>query len=383
MGVEVVRYNYRLRPGRLAECALLDEWHRCRFLWNEAVHQQNAGAKPTFGKLSALLTRARKDSSWLRAESQVAQQQTLRTYARALDDSFRIKGRGRPRCKARKKALPSLEYTRRGFTLREGRLVPAKGVSIAVVWSRELPSEPSSVRITRDALGHWYASFVVTRDNVPLPDAPEGSAIGVDRGVSRTATTTDERFDLPHRQHRTRCAAELAKAQRTMARRRRGKGTTPSKGYRQANKKAARIQRKAAARTKHEARVWVRRVVEHHGLIAVEDFRPRFLARSTMAGKRADAEIAATKRELVERGRRAGRKVALVRPAYTSMTCSRCFVRAKQPLGLEQRIFRCPACGYSGCRDRNGEVLAVAERGHTGVDNVRQADHLLGGAVAV
>ncbi|OOL28454.1 transposase [Rhodococcus rhodochrous] len=385
MGVEVVRYNYRLRPGRLAERALLDEWHRCRFLWNEAVHQQKAGAKPTFGKLSALLTRARKDSSWLRAGSQVAQQQTLRTYARALDDSFRITGRGRPRCKARKTTAPTLEYTRRGFTVREGRLVLAKGVSIAVVWSRELPSEPSSVRITRDALGQWYASFVVTRDRVPMPDAPEGSAIGVDWGVSRTATTTDERFDLPHRQHRTRCAAELAKAQRTMARRHRGRGRTPSNGYRRARKRAAKIQQKAAGRTRHEAQAWARRVVAHHAVIAVEDFRPRFLARSTMARKAAVAAIAATKSELVERGRRAGRKVVLVRPAYTSMTCSRCFARAKQPLGLEQRIFRCPACGYSGCRDRNaaGVVLAVAERGHTGVDDVRQADHLLGGAVAV
>ncbi len=152
-GIEVVRYNYRLRPGSTAERTLLDEWHRCRFLWNEAVHQNKSGAKLTFGKLSKQLTASRKQSSWLRAGSQVVQQQTLRTYARALDASFTVKGRGRPRFKARKKTLPSLEYTRRGFTLRDGRLVLAKGVSIPVVWSRQLPSEPSSVRITRDSLG--------------------------------------------------------------------------------------------------------------------------------------------------------------------------------------------------------------------------------------
>ena len=35
---ETVRYSYRLRPGAMAERALLEEWHRCRFLWNEAVY---------------------------------------------------------------------------------------------------------------------------------------------------------------------------------------------------------------------------------------------------------------------------------------------------------------------------------------------------------
>jgi hypothetical protein len=40
---EKVRYTYRLRPCARAERALLDEWHRCRFLWNEAVHQQKSG----------------------------------------------------------------------------------------------------------------------------------------------------------------------------------------------------------------------------------------------------------------------------------------------------------------------------------------------------
>lgn len=76
---EVVRYKFRLRPGVQAQRSLIGEWHRCRFLWNEAVHLQRSGARPTFGKLSKLLTRERSRNSWLREGSQVAQQQTLRT----------------------------------------------------------------------------------------------------------------------------------------------------------------------------------------------------------------------------------------------------------------------------------------------------------------
>ncbi|WP_330250884.1 transposase [Nocardia sp. NBC_00565] len=354
-------------------------------LWNEAVHQQKSGGRPTFGALSKLLTAARGGSVWLREGSQVAQQQTLRTYAQALAQSFTVKGRGRPVFKPRKTTELSLEYTQRGFSLRDGRLVLAKGVSIPVVWSRELPSAPTSVRVFRDSLGHWYASFIVRRTVDPAPVAE--SAIGIDWGVCVTATATDPSFDLPYRGHRARCAAELARSQRKMARRRRGKRGPQSKGYQRAACEATKLHKKAARQTQHDSRVWAKSVVDHHGLIAVEDFTPKFLAKSTMARKAADAAIGAAKRELIERGVRAGRRVVLVRPAYTTMTCSRCFARAKQQLELAERIFRCWACGFTACQDRNAArvILAVAERGHTRVDDVRQFDHLprVAGGVAV
>ncbi|MEU7140305.1 transposase [Nocardia sp. NPDC046473] len=377
---EVVRYTYRLRPGVEAERALLAEWGRCRFLWNEAVHQQKSGARPTFSKLGKLLTRARARNEWLRDGSQVAQQQTLRTYARAHDQSFKIRGRGRPVFKSRKKALPSLAYTLRGFSIRDGRLLLPKGVSISVVWSRELPSEPRSVRITRDSLGHWYASFVVRREVETVPIAEPG--IGIDWGVSTTATTTDTEFDLPFLGHRKRCAAELAKAQRRMARRRCGKRGPQSRGYQWAARQVVKLHKKAARQTQHDSRVWAKRVVAEHGLIAVEDFKPKFLAKSTMARIAADA----AKRALIECGVRAGRRVVLVQPAYTTMTCSDCFARAKR-LDLCEKVFRCPECGYTAGRDRNAArvILVVAERGHSSVEDVRQAGHLLrvGGSVAV
>jgi putative transposase len=92
-----------------------------------------------------------------------------------------------------------------------------------------------------------------------------------------------------------------------------------------------------------------------------------------MARKAADAAIGAAKRELIERGVRAGRKVVLVPPAYTTMTCSECFARAKQRLGLAERVFRCEHCGYTADRDRNAArtILATVDPDRAGVDDVR------------
>lgn len=367
-----MRYAYRLRPGRKALRALTDEWHRCRWLWNECVRLQRDGHRPTMKTLGAELTAARARTPWLREGSQVAQQQTLRTYDQALRHSFQVTGRGRPMMKKRRGSRPSLGYTRRGFSVRDGRLVLPKGVSIPVVWSRDLPSEPTSVRVYQDSLGHWYASFVVRRECEVLPEADGG--IGIDWGVTTTATTTDPAYDLPHLGHRRRCAAELAKAQRKMARRRRPRGHAQSKGYQRARRDAAKAAKKAERRNTHEARVWARRVVTDHQVIAVEDFRTLFLAKSTMARKAADAAIGTVKRTVVEYAGRAGRTVVMVQPAYTTMTCSACFARTKR-LGLGERIFLCPDCGYTDDRDRNAArvILAVAERGHTSVESVRHA----------
>lgn len=369
---ETVRYTYRLRPGTQAERALLDEWGRCRWLWNEAVNQRRTGRKPTFCKLSKLLTAARAANEWLREGSQVAQQQTLRTYMLALDHSFKVKGRRTPVIKRRKDTLPSLEYTVRGFSVRDGRLCLPKGVSVPVVWSRDLPSAPSSVRVYQDSLGHWYASFVVTREAEPAPEA--SGKIGIDWGIKVTATATDPAYDLPYGGHRKRCAAELARAQRKMSRRRRERGQPQSNGYRCARREAAELHKKAARQNTHAARVWARRIVDHHQVIAVEDFRPLFLAKSTMARKSADAAVGTAKRALIEYGKRAARKVVLVPPAYTTMTCAECGTRAKERLTLAERVFVCTACGCIAGRDANAArvILAQGERILAGADDVRQ-----------
>jgi putative transposase len=298
------------------------------------------GGKPTLAKLGKLLTEARTDNVWLREGWQDAQQGILRIYLAALKHSFTVKGRGRPKVKKRKSALLSLEFSRNGFAIVEGRLRLPKGTLIPVVWSRELPSAPTSVRVYQDSLGHWYASFVVRRQVEPSPEVEGG--IGIDWGVMTTATTTDPDFDLPHGGARKAAATELKAAQRTMARRRRPKHQGQSKGYQRAKRQAAKVATKAARRNTHTARVWARRVVADHQLIAIEDFRPRFLAKSTMAKKTADAAISLIKRTLIEYGVRA---------------------------------FTCPVCGLIADRDVNAArvILAVVERGHTSVESVRHS----------
>ncbi|RKN76144.1 transposase [Streptomyces klenkii] len=377
------RYTYRLRVSSAARTALLAEWGRCRWIWNECVaRSQKAhadGEKCGPARLDSMLTEARARTQWLRAGSSVPQQQIIRDFGRSRAKAVKdVKARlpvhrraGMPKWKKKREALPTLNYTRRGFRLKDGHLCLAGGIALMVVWSRELPADASSVRVYQDSLGHWYASFVVPASAEPLPRT--GRVIGVDWGVKETATTTSDTHDLPHAEHGKNAAAKLAHYQRMMARRKPRKGQPGSKGYREAKRQTAKLHKKVARQRQDTARKWAKAVARDHDVMAVEDFRLKFLSRSTMARKAADAAIGATKAALVEMARKHGRAVHLIHPAHTTMDCAHCGARAKHALPLGERIYTCTACGVSSPRDKNSARVMLVRAGLSpaGAEGVR------------
>ncbi|MFF2790468.1 RNA-guided endonuclease InsQ/TnpB family protein [Streptomyces sp. NPDC058049] len=386
------RWTFRVRVSSTALAALTAEWDRCRWVWNECcakskqTHLWNKDRpegvdKRTCGpaQLDKMLTEARTKNTWLRDGSSVPQQQLIRDFgkskARAQKD---IRARlpmarraGMPKWKKKREALPSLNYTRRGFRLKDGNLHLAGGIALTVVWSRGLPADPTSVRVYQDSLGHWYCSFVVPAEVEPL--AETGAVIGIDWGVKETATTTSDPHDLPHSEHGKKAAAGLARYQRMMARRKPKKGKPGSKGYERAKRRVAKLHKKVARQRQDTGRKWAKRVIRDHDALAVEDFRPKFLAKSTMARKAADAAISATKSALVEMGRKHGRAVHLVHPAHTTMDCAQCGARTKHALPLSERTYACTVCGAVSPRDKNSARVMLGRAGlnPAGAEGVR------------
>ncbi|WP_373298127.1 RNA-guided endonuclease InsQ/TnpB family protein [Streptomyces naganishii] len=377
------RYTFRLRVSAAARAGLAAEWGRCRWVWNECVaRSQKAyreGEACGGARLDRMLTQARAVTPWLAAGSCVPQQQTVRDFAASRTKALKdIRDRlppkrraGMPRRKKKREAQPTLNYTRRGFRLTGGRLHLAGGIVLRVVWSRELPAEPSSVRVYRDALGAWYCSFVVPAIVEPLPAT--GAVIGIDWGVKETATTTSDAHDLAHARHGHKARQKLSRYDRMMARREPKKGRPASKGYREAKKWRAQTYAKIARQRHDAARKWAKKVVRDHDVIAVEDFRPKFLARTTMAHKAADAAIGATKQALVEMGRKHARDVRLVDPAHTTMDCARCGARTKHALPLSERTYTCTTCGAVSPRDKNSARVMLVRAGldPAGVEGTR------------
>ncbi|MDI3422991.1 RNA-guided endonuclease InsQ/TnpB family protein [Streptomyces luteolus] len=389
------RYTFRVRLSSTARRALEAEWDRCRWVWNECVAQSkqvhvwnttrpDGVDKRTCGpvQLARMLTEARARTAWLREGACVPQQQLIRDFGKSrakalrdIDNRLPMRQRaGMPRFKKKREAAPTLEYTKRGFRLKDGRLHLAGGIVVRPVWSRELPEAPSSVRVYRGSIGHWWASFVVPAVTEPLPAT--GRVIGIDWGVAQTATTTSEDHDLPHAQHGKKAAAKLTRYDRMMARRKPKKGQAASNGYRKAQKLRAKAHKKVARQRQDTSRKWAKHVVRDHDALAVEDFRPKFLAHTSMARKAADASIGATKRALIEMARKHGRDVRLVLPqalnfvragetplAHTTMDCAQCGARAKHALPLSERTYTCAACGAVSPRDKNSARVMLVRAG--------------------
>ena len=177
------RWTFRLRVSSTAGCALLAEWDRCRWIWNESVakskqtdlwnkNRPEDTDKATCGpaRLDTMLTEARAKTLWLREGSSVPQQQIIRDFGKSRAKAQKdIRERlpqhrraGMPKYKKKREADPSLNYTRRGFRLKDGRLHLAgnigpdgrvvAGSSRRAVLGARVPRQPRAlVRLVRRA----------------------------------------------------------------------------------------------------------------------------------------------------------------------------------------------------------------------------------------
>jgi putative transposase len=233
-----MRYRYRIEPTAAQQQMLARVFGCCRVVFNDAlrVREQSyrAGIKLSDSEIQRRVITAAKtttERSWLAEVSNVALVQSVNDSRRAWRNFFdsvtgRRRGRrvGRPMMKSRKDHRQSFRLTRNGFSIRSnGRLFVAKVGEVRVRWSRELPSEPSSVTIIREPDGHHYASFVVDVETSPLPLADRQA--GVDVGLNRLATVAasdGQRTDIANPKHLSRKLRKLRRLEREKSRRRKG-----------------------------------------------------------------------------------------------------------------------------------------------------------------
>jgi putative transposase len=114
-------------------------------------------------------------------------QQALRHLDTAYKNFFKsLKGKrkgkkiGEPLFKKQTNSQ-SAEFTKAGFSITDGVGYLAKIGTIKPIWSRELPSEPSSVTVIKDAAHHYFLSLVV--EVQPDTTIANKQSIGIDLGI--------------------------------------------------------------------------------------------------------------------------------------------------------------------------------------------------------
>ncbi len=197
-------YKYEIRPTKDQKDYLAKAFGHNRSVWNMMLRQlkdqydvymasgttsldrdDTLRPKYDFSTLSSRLTDLKSEYHWLYEVSSTSLQTTTRNLSKAYSSFFngllKSKKVGLPKFKS-KYVRQSISLTRNGFTLDDKDLYIAKvSEPLKVLWSRELPSTPSSMTISKESNGRYYVSFVC---EYSPPKTSGTGVIGLDLGIN-------------------------------------------------------------------------------------------------------------------------------------------------------------------------------------------------------
>ncbi|MFE3445906.1 RNA-guided endonuclease InsQ/TnpB family protein [Nocardia sp. NPDC059180] len=364
-GVQL-RYNFRLYPTVGQQRSLAKAFGCARVVYNDALRARQdafkAGRRVSDTELSKRLTEAKStpEREWLGEVSAVVLQQALADLNTAYRNFFAsVTGKRKgakvalPRFRSRKDNRQSIRFTKNArFAVSSGRKLRLPKIGDVVVrWSRDLPSDPSSVTIVKDAAGRYFASFVVQVNDDPL--APVDSEVGLDLGLTTFAVLSDGKTIVAPRFLR-QAERRLRKAQQSLSRKEKGS----------ANRARARIiVAKAHAKVADTRKDWGHKqstmIIRGNQAVYVEDLCVRGLARTRLAKSVHDAGWGVFTRMLEAKANRYGRTFGKVNRWFpSSQMCSVCAaIDGPKPLSVRQ--WRC-ACGTTHDRDLNAAINILA-----------------------
>jgi putative transposase len=360
-----VRYRYRVYPSPGQQQALARAFGCARVVFNDCLRLRDAchaaGEKVSDTEVQRrVITLAKRtpERAWLAEAPSVALVQACNDARRAYRNwsdslSGQRKGRrvGHPSFR-RKHGRQSVRLTRNGFAVHGSRLYVAKAGDIKVRWSRELPSQPSSVTVIREADGRYYASFVVERGTAPFP--PCDREMGVDVGLDRLVVTSDGEIVANPRFLRAK-ERHLARAQRALSRKRKG-----SANRAKARHRVAVLHRKVREARLDHAHKTALRLVRDNQAVYAEDLAVSGLARTRLAKSIHDAGWSHLLRLVAEKAEHHGREFHRIgRFEPTSQVCSACGAN-DGPKPLSVRTWVCGACGVVHDRDVNAAINILA-----------------------
>jgi putative transposase len=355
-------FKYRFYPTD-AQAAELSRTFGCvRKVYNLALAARTQAwarqERVNYHQTSAMLTAWKKtgELAYLNEVSSVPLQQALRHLQVAFTNFFGKRAKY-PRFTSRKRSRRSAEYTTSAFRFRDGELRLAKMAEpLDIVWSRPLPkgASPSTVTVSQDAAGRWFASLLCDDPSVtPLPSTD--AAVGIDVGLNHLVTlSTGEKVTNPRHERNDR--ARLALAQRRLAKKAKGDGANRAK----ARRKAAKIHARITDRRRDHLHKLTTRLVRENQTLVIEDLTVRNMVKNrTLARAISDAAWAEFRNMLEYKAAWHGREVIAVDRWFpSSRLCSHCGSLAER-LPLHVRTWTC-TCGTLHDRDVNAAKNLLA-----------------------
>jgi putative transposase len=350
------RYQFRIYPTD-QQCQKLAQLFGCvRVVWNDALALcKQSEKKPKSAELQkVVITQAKQtvERAWLEDVSCVPLQQSVADLETAFKNFFesckgKRKGRrvGYPKFKKRSSSQ-SARLTRRGFSMKDdGAVYLAKIGIVKPIWSRELPSEPSSVTVIKDCANHYFLSFVVEVE--PAQIEAKNQSIGIDLGIKTFAVMSDgEKAQSPSYKKLDR---KVRKLQKQLARQQKD-----SKRRNKTRIKIAKKHNQIADLRKDFLHKLSTKVVSENQTIILEDLNVSGMIKNRKLAREISQQGWYKFRSLCEgKSEKFGREFRVIsRWEPTSQICSECGFKWGK-LDLSIRSILCLNCGTEQDRDEN------------------------------
>ncbi|MEG5063303.1 transposase [Microcoleus sp. B3-A4] len=348
------RYQYRFYPTDQQQQSLAQLFGCVRVVWNDSLALcKQSENYPGFNKLSALLTQTKKADKrqWLKNVSSVPLQQSLRQLDMAYRNFFnsckgKRKGKklGLPKFKKRTNSQ-SAEFTKAAFSLRGESVYLGKIGRVKPIWSRELPSAPSSVTVIKDCAERYFLSFVV--EVQPIQSEAKNQSIGIDLGIKSFAVMSNgEKAESPTYKKLDR---KVRKLQRKLARQ-------PKDSQRRnlTRIKIAKLHHRIADTRKDFLHKLSTKIVNENQVIVLEDLNVSGMVKNRKLSRAISQQGWREFRTLCEaKSEKFGREFQVIsRWEPTSQICSDCGFRWGK-IDLSIRSVLCLNCGTEQDRDEN------------------------------
>lgn len=253
---------------------------------------------------------------------------------KGYDDSFRIVGEG------------SIHVSKeQGITVPRTTCGPIK-----ILWSRDLPSAPSSYTITRTPTGRHFISFICEY----IPDRKSGTnQTGIDLGIKDIAVTSDGDI-IPNPRWYQLGQKKLRKLQRRLARKIKG-----SKNYHEARIRLAKWHSYISNKYRDYLHKLTSALVRDNQAISIEDLNVSGMVKNRHLSKNLIQSRFGLFRTLLMYKVLESTDTYLIianRWYPSTQICSHCGTKSATRINLAMRTWQCGTCGAQHHRDINAAI---------------------------
>lgn len=352
--MQVVAYKYKVYSQNRNHQKRLEEWLRtAAWIYNHCVALHKRYYKLYHkslpkAKLQSHIAKMKQRcfSIWKQIDAQATQEITDRIYA-GYDRFFAKDAKHPPTFKNWRK-YKSVTFKQTGYTL-NGNVLTINKLKLRLKFhmSRPIDGKVQTVCVKRDAVGDWWLSFSIRKEDFPRQIKPmTGKTAGFDFGLKHFLTGADgRRIDSPL--YLFHSLDVLRRKSRKLSKKQKG-----SNSREKAKLELARFHRRISNLRSDFHWKLANQLVSEYDTICLETLNTKGMQQmwGRKIGDLAFAEFVKTLSVMCAKHRK--KLVKINQWEATSKTCSRCGHKEKEmPLNIRKWV--CPACGTNHDRDVN------------------------------